>query len=885
MAFCYLKVTLVHSIWKLQKQLHYQTSTNNYRTTKQKDKERVIENNQLADFEEFVKHANTRINIGKNYVPKPPKPDKHIPILDTSAEASTSREPKRQKTDGSLPNEYSKLIFNLNESGTRSVTAGISKTNRPPLDSPTPLTAVEFRNIISELKEAQTQMLASLKSSGLSQDRNHGVLKASLDTLFSQIKDLMSENASLRSDLLALKKRVAVLETPAVNSPSHDAGCVPQLLAKLSERQKCSFNVVVHGLPESSTTKPSDKIADDSGLLSEMILPLTLTLPPNLKLFRLGRPNAKRPRLLKINFPSKESALQFVRDFNTNKRSSSDHLPTILVVRDRTLAERLEIRRIYAELEARKKNGELEVTVRLLIGTVYLPPSSPLPLYEAYTSSVEIVISSVNPTYTLLCGDFNLPHIDWSSTISHLGLTASGNLSATSSHLVDTFSFLNFFQLNQVHNTHGGLLDLVFSTSDKPSVTSALSPLVNPDSFHPPLCIQFPIEFYDPQPAVYPFCDFKSGNYTAMSHYLGSFNWEATFSPLSLEESALLFNNALLNAIDKYLSYSDHCAYIKQTEDALASTPSRFWSYVKSLKQVPSIPSVVHLNNVSSSSDTESANLFASYFSSTYNHSPPTLHSESPSPSQFLFDLPSNINFPSKDVYHLLGSLVNSFSIGPDGISARCLYNCRHSITNPVFQLFRRSLSEGIFPTNWKFCSVTPVLKAGDPSDVTNYSPISIILHSAKLFESLVYSNIKRSLNHIIIDEQYGFRPGKSTVTSSVAFTTYLIDNIEKGGKVDVVFTDFKKAFDTVDHGLLINELDTLGIDDPLLSWLRSYLSNRQQFAKVNNYMVFNSKYDIFITRSDEYVVPKDCYHPTSVCEMVLAPVPNNSELNHLPFQ
>lgn len=93
----------------------------------------------------------------------------------------------------------------------------------------------------------------------------------------------------------------------------------------------------------------------------------------------------------------------------------------------------------------------------------------------------------------------------------------------------------------------------MFSTSDKPSVTPALSPLVNPDSFHPPLCVQFPIEFYDPQPTVHSFRDFKSGNYAAMFHFLGSFDWEATFSQLSLEESSLLFNDALLNAIDKYV--------------------------------------------------------------------------------------------------------------------------------------------------------------------------------------------------------------------------------------------------------------------------------------------------------------------------------------------
>jgi len=88
---------------------------------------------------------------------------------------------------------------------------------------------------------------------------------------------------------------------------------------------------------------------------------------------------------------------------------------------------------------------------------------------------------------------------------------------------------------------------------------------------------------------------------------------------------------------------------------------------------------------------------------------------------------------------------------------------------------------------------VTPVLNASDPFDFTNYRPISIIKNVAKLFVYLVSSNIKRSLNYIIIDERHVFRPGKSTVTCNVAFTTYLLDSIKKGDQVDVVFIDFKK--------------------------------------------------------------------------------------------
>jgi hypothetical protein len=148
--------------------------------------------------------------------------------------------------------------------------------------------------------------------------------------------------------------------------------------------------------------------------------------------------------------------------------------------------------------------------------------------------------------------------------------------------------------------------------------------------------------------------------------------------------------------------------------------------------------------------------------------------------------------------------------------------------------LFRRSLDEGIFPAIWKTCSITPVFKSGDPSLVSNYRPISILPHIAKLFESIVYSCIKRSLNHIIVDDQHGFRPGKSTVTNCLVFTSYILESFESGCQVDSVFIDFEKAFDTVDHCRLIAELARLGIGDPLLSWLQSYLTSRKQYVKVH---------------------------------------------------
>jgi hypothetical protein len=134
----------------------------------------------------------------------------------------------------------------------------------------------------------------------------------------------------------------------------------------------------------------------------------------------------------------------------------------------------------------------------------------------------------------------------------------------------------------------------------------------------------------------------------------------------------------------------------------------------------------------------------------------------------------------------------------------------------------------------WKTSSITPVFKSGDPSLVSNYRSISILPHISKLLESIVYTNIKRSLNHILVADQHGFRPEKSTTTCTLAFTSYILESFESDCQVDAVFTDFSKAFDSVNHSHLISELESLGIGNTLLSWLQSYLSPRMQFVKIH---------------------------------------------------
>jgi len=140
----------------------------------------------------------------------------------------------------------------------------------------------------------------------------------------------------------------------------------------------------------------------------------------------------------------------------------------------------------------------------------------------------------------------------------------------------------------------------------------------------------------------------------------------------------------------------------------------------------------------------------------------------------------------------------------------------------------------------FKFSSVIP--KTGNQSIVSNYRPISVQSRISKIFESLVSNAIQPSINCILAKEQHGFRPGRSTTTCNLVFNNYIFNSFQCRSQVDVVFIDFLKAFHAVNHLALICVLKKSGIGEPLLSWFRSYLSDRYQWVKI-----FGIKSNVFL--------------------------------------
>ncbi|RYA69761.1 reverse transcriptase family protein, partial [Enterobacter cloacae complex sp. 2DZ2F20B] len=119
---------------------------------------------------------------------------------------------------------------------------------------------------------------------------------------------------------------------------------------------------------------------------------------------------------------------------------------------------------------------------------------------------------------------------------------------------------------------------------------------------------------------------------------------------------------------------------------------------------------------------------------------------------------------------------------------------------------------------------------------IENYRPISLICNFAKIFETILHKFISFNIRSLITVSQHGFVNGRSTTSNLCEFTQFVADNLDAKRQVDVAYTDFSKAFDKLDHGLLHVKLRNFGFSSALFDLISSYLSNRVQVVNYNGY-------------------------------------------------
>jgi hypothetical protein len=143
--------------------------------------------------------------------------------------------------------------------------------------------------------------------------------------------------------------------------------------------------------------------------------------------------------------------------------------------------------------------------------------------------------------------------------------------------------------------------------------------------------------------------------------------------------------------------------------------------------------------------------------------------------------------------------------------------------------LFNKSLSCGILPSEWKLANISPIPKRNPIHDVTNYRPISLLSLVSKVFERCIYNRLIEHVYGQIYELQYGFLRGRSTTSQLLHILHQVLNVLEQKNQVDIVYLDFAKAFDKVNHDLLLVKLHNFGIRGNLLRWFRDFLSGRFQ--------------------------------------------------------
>ena len=191
----------------------------------------------------------------------------------------------------------------------------------------------------------------------------------------------------------------------------------------------------------------------------------------------------------------------------------------------------------------------------------------------------------------------------------------------------------------------------------------------------------------------------------------------------------------------------------------------------------------------------------------------------------------SKVSFTELDVFHVLQSLDPSKAMGCDGISPKLLKNCALALYQPLHHLFSLSLSQCYLPMEWRVHLIKPIFKSGDKTSVRNYRPISLLSLVSKILEKLVYNSIVDFLTPSISINQFGFLCGCSTLQQLLIFFNCIFSTLEP--QTDVVYLDFRKAFDYASHNELLYKLWNFGITGILWSWVRVYLSNRFQCVSV----------------------------------------------------
>ncbi|MCG8047037.1 MAG: reverse transcriptase domain-containing protein [Candidatus Thiodiazotropha endolucinida] len=525
----------------------------------------------------------------------------------------------------------------------------------------------------------------------------------------------------------------------------------------------------------------------------------------------------------------------------------------------------------------------------LIIGCIYRSPSA---TEDNYSSLEHLMrqISERRESHKLIMGDFNLRDINWDTLTTELG--EHHMASRFVECIRDTFLFQHILQPTRLRErSTPSVLDLVFTNEEEMiNDINYLSSLGKSDH----LILTFDFKCYtrlDYSSAQKSMLNFFKADYNAINIQLSGINWDTELNGLDLLRSWSRFAEINIDLMNKHIPVSKpgqdsrNCKpfitrsciqaikikrrewlrykykktdsafnnykaarnkvtlqlrqakynYEKSLATKIKTDNKIFWKYVRNKTKTKSTVNKLQTENGSLSlSDQETATTLNDYFTTVFEKEP-----EGPLPD-FPFrgyhQLLTTTEITETKIEKILNSLNPSKSPGPDKFHPKYLKETKQNQLTPLKKIFEKSLIEGKLPEAWKQAHVSAIFKKGEKHKPENYRPISLTSVPGKTMEKIIRDALVNHMTEkkLFSTAQHGFIKGKSCTTQLLEFLEDTSQAIDQGDSVDVVYLDFKKAFDKVPHQRLLKKLQGYGISGHIHEWVKDFLSDRKQRVVVN---------------------------------------------------
>ena len=289
---------------------------------------------------------------------------------------------------------------------------------------------------------------------------------------------------------------------------------------------------------------------------------------------------------------------------------------------------------------------------------------------------------------------------------------------------------------------------------------------------------------------------------------------------------------------DLQKSFKESKNYLEtKAVDAIKKNSKYFFSYAKKKSKIKSkIGPLLNLTGNLTQKNKEMAEILSQQYVKVFSN-PRTRDNDNKNDNEDNgMNKISTLNITNNELIKAIDELSPSAAAGPDGFPALLLKQCKTELATPLRILWTKSVEKGTVPNELKTCTITPIHKGGSRSIPANYRPIALTSHIIKIFEKVLRSNIVQHMNenNLFNQNQHGFRTGRSCLSQLLEQYDTILNILDEGANADVVYLDFSKAFDKVDHEIVLKKIEQLGITGKILDWLKSFLTGRHQTVMVN---------------------------------------------------